>query len=36
MKFAPCNEGIGRTPGLWELDIPPILVVRFLADGSHP
>ncbi len=29
MKFAPCNEGIGRTPELWELDIPPILVVRF-------
>jgi len=29
MKFALCNEGIGRTPGLWELDIPPILVVRF-------
>ncbi len=29
MKFAPCNEGIGRTPGLWELDIPPIIMVRF-------
>jgi len=29
MKFAPCNEGIGRTPGLWELGIPPILAVRF-------